>query len=51
MTILLTCPWCEDDVQFAVDETDDELVCSACNTHITFAPDPVTTFSLLYEAA
>jgi hypothetical protein len=51
MMFILTCPWCEDDVAFAVDEADDELVCSACNTRIAFAPDPVTTFSLLYEAA
>ncbi len=51
MMILLTCPWCEDEVAFAVDETNDELVCSACDTHVAFAPDPVKTFSLLYEAA
>ncbi len=51
MTIILNCPWCEDEVPFVVDETDDELVCSACNTHIAFAPDPGMTYSLLYEAA
>ncbi len=51
MMILLTCPWCEDEVQFAVDEADDELVCSACSTRIAFAPDPVPTFSLRTEAA
>jgi hypothetical protein len=51
MMFILTCPWCEDDVAIAVDEAHDELVCSACNTRIAFAPDPVTTFSLLYEAA
>jgi hypothetical protein len=51
MMISLTCPWCEDEVAFAVDETDDELICSACNTRMAFAPDPVTTFELLYEAA
>jgi hypothetical protein len=26
-------------------------VCSACNTRMAFAPDPATTFSLLYEPA
>ena len=50
MNILLDCAWCGDEVVFTVDETDDELVCSACNTRMDFAPDPVTTFGLLYEA-
>ena len=49
MNILLDCAWCGDEVVFSVDETDDELVCSACNTHMAFAPDPTTTFALLYE--
>lgn len=47
--ILLDCAWCGDEVLFTVDEADDELVCSACNTHTAFAPDPATTFNLLYE--
>jgi DNA-directed RNA polymerase subunit RPC12/RpoP len=51
MTVLLLCPWCEDEVAFAVDEPRDELVCEACGTRTLFAPDPATTFSLLYEAA
>jgi len=51
MTIQLDCPWCLDEVTFTVDETDDEMVCTACNTRMAFAPDPVTTFGLLYEAA
>ncbi len=51
MNILLDCAWCGDEVVFEVDETDDELVCSACNTRTAFAPDPVTTFELLYEPA
>jgi hypothetical protein len=51
MNILLDCAWCEDEVVFTVDETDDELVCTACNTHMAFAPDPATTFRLLYEPA
>jgi DNA-directed RNA polymerase subunit RPC12/RpoP len=51
MNILLDCAWCGDEVLFSVDETDDELVCSACNTRMAFAPDPATTFSLLYEPA
>ena len=49
MTIQLSCPWCEDEAAFEVDETCDELVCSACSTRMAFAPDPVTTFGLLYE--
>jgi hypothetical protein len=49
MTIQLACPWCEDEVAFEVDETSDELVCDACNARVAFAPDPVTTFGLLYE--
>jgi transcription elongation factor Elf1 len=49
MTISLTCPWCEDEVDFEVDETRDELVCSACGTRTEFAPDPATTYGLLYE--
>ena len=48
MNISLDCPWCEDVVDFAVDLTDDELVCTACNTQMAFAPDPATTFELLY---
>jgi DNA-directed RNA polymerase subunit RPC12/RpoP len=51
MNILLDCAWCGDEVIFSVDVTDDELVCSACNTRMAFAPDPATTFSLLYEPA
>lgn len=51
MNILLDCAWCGDEVVFSVDESDDELVCSACNTRMAFAPDPATTFALLYEPA
>lgn len=51
MNIRLDCTWCGDEVVFSVDETDDELVCSACTTHVAFAPDPATTFALLYEPA
>ena len=51
MNILLDCAWCGDEVVFSVDEKDDELVCSACNTRMAFAPDPATTFALLYEPA
>ena len=36
---------------FTVDEASDELVCSGCATRMAFAPDPVTTFGLLYEPA
>jgi len=51
MNILLDCAWCGDEVVFSVDEIDDELVCGACNTHMAFAPDPTTTFALLYGPA
>ena len=51
MNVLLDCAWCGDEVVFTVDEADDELVCSACNTRMAFAPDPATTFALLYEVA
>jgi DNA-directed RNA polymerase subunit RPC12/RpoP len=51
MNILLECAWCGDEVVFTVAQTDDELVCSACNTRMDFAPDPATTFGLLYEGA
>ena len=51
MNILLDCAWCGDEVVFEVDVTDDELVCSACNTRTVFAPDPATTYALLYEGA
>lgn len=51
MNILLSCPWCEDEVAFEVDDARDELVCRACNSRMEFAPDPTATFSLLYEAA
>ena len=51
MNIQLTCPWCLENVDFALDESEEEIVCSACATRMTFAPDPVVTFGLLYEAA
>ena len=51
MNILLDCAWCGDEVVFEVNETDDELVCSACDTRMAFAPDPATTFGLLYAPA
>jgi len=51
MNIQLTCPWCLDDVEFALDEAEEEIVCSACATRMTFAPDPVVTFGLLYGSA
>jgi hypothetical protein len=51
MTVQLDCPWCQDEVAFEVDETADELVCTACGIRSEFAPDPVATYSLLYEAA
>jgi hypothetical protein len=49
MTVQLTCPWCQDEVDFEVHETADELVCSACSIRSDFAPDAATTFNLLYE--
>jgi hypothetical protein len=49
MTVQLTCPSCEDEVDFEVREPTDELVCSVCAIRIDFAPDPVATFTLLYE--
>jgi hypothetical protein len=48
MTVPLECPWCQDEVAFAVDLASDELVCTACATRMDLAPDPVTTFELLY---
>ena len=49
MMIQLTCAWCQEEIDFAVDETRDELVCTGCNTRTEFAPDPATTYGLLYE--
>ena len=51
MTIQLTCPWCEDELAFLVDETADELVCSGCAMRMQFAPDPEVTYNLLYASA
>jgi DNA-directed RNA polymerase subunit RPC12/RpoP len=51
MNIRLDCAWCSDEVVFSVDEAEDELVCSACKMRVPFAPDPATTFTLLYEPA
>jgi hypothetical protein len=51
MTIQMLCPWCEDEVGFTIDEASDELTCEACATRMTFAPDPMTTFDLLYAPA
>lgn len=49
MTVLLSCPACSDEVPFDIDETADEMVCTACSTRMAFAPDPATTFELLYQ--
>jgi len=51
MNIQMLCPWCEDEVPFTVDETADELTCDACRTRMAFAPDPATTYDLLYAPA
>jgi DNA-directed RNA polymerase subunit RPC12/RpoP len=51
MTVQLICPWCQDEVAFSVSEAEDEIVCEACSTRMPFAPDPSTTFGLLYGAA
>ena len=51
MNILLDCAFCGDEVVFTVTATDDELACVACNTRMEFAPDPATTYRLLYEVA
>jgi len=51
MTIQMLCPWCEDEVAFTVDEAADELTCDACHTRMAFAPDPATTYGLLYAPA
>jgi hypothetical protein len=50
MTIQLICPWCEDEVAFTIDDAD-ELTCDGCATRMAFAPDPATTYDLLYEPA
>jgi hypothetical protein len=51
MNIQMTCPWCQDEIAFVVDESADELVCDGCSTRMAFAPDPIVTYGLLYEAA
>lgn len=51
MIVQLNCPWCRDEVAFEVDETRDELVCTGCSIRTEFAPDPATTYGLLYEPA
>jgi hypothetical protein len=50
MTIQLSCPWCTDEVAFTINEADEELVCTSCDTRMDFAPDPGVTFELLYAA-
>lgn len=51
MNILLDCAWCGDETVFTVDEAVDELVCGTCNIRTDFAPDPATTYDLLYDVA
>jgi hypothetical protein len=51
MNIQMTCPWCQDEIAFVVDESTDELICNGCSTRMAFAPDPAVTYGLLYEAA
>lgn len=49
MTVQMTCPWCEDETVLEVDEARDEVVCGGCDMRTAFAPDPATTYGLLYE--
>jgi hypothetical protein len=49
MTVHMTCPWCEDEAAFEIDEARDELVCGGCDMRTAFAPDPATTYGLLYK--
>jgi hypothetical protein len=51
MTIQLACPWCDDELTFAIDESSDELVCCGCGMRMQFAPDPEITYQLLYATA
>jgi hypothetical protein len=51
MTIQLSCPLCQDEVTWEVDESADELVCGGCAIRVAFAPDPTITYGLLYEPA
>jgi hypothetical protein len=51
MTVQLFCPWCEGEAAFEIDEAGDELACGGCGARAPFAPDPVTTYELLYEPA
>ena len=51
MTIQVSCPLCQDEVTWEVDESADELVCGGCATRVAFAPDPAITYGLLYEPA
>ncbi|HEX2194814.1 MAG TPA: hypothetical protein VHK63_07685 [Candidatus Limnocylindria bacterium] len=49
MTVQIFCPWCQGEATFEVDEVRDELVCAGCDMRTAFAPDPATTYALLYE--
>jgi hypothetical protein len=51
MTIQLSCPLCQDEVTWEVDESADELVCGGCAARVALAPDPAITYGLLYEPA
>lgn len=51
MTVQLDCPHCQDEMPMTVDEAADEIICSGCSIRMAFAPDPVTTFEILYQAA
>jgi hypothetical protein len=51
MNIQLSCPLCQDEVTWEVDESADELVCGGCAARVAFAPDPAITYGLLYEPA
>ncbi len=51
MTIQLSCPLCQDEVTWEVDESADELVCWRLRHRVAFAPDPTITYGLLYEPA
>ncbi|HET6380400.1 MAG TPA: hypothetical protein VFH63_05105 [candidate division Zixibacteria bacterium] len=51
MTVQLDCPNCREEVPFTVEEAADEIVCGVCSMRLDFAPDPVITFEILYQAA
>ena len=43
MVVLLSCPWCENDVAVSEDEMRGEIRCDECSVAFSFAPEAASS--------